>query len=146
MEISCVWRSFPPIFLFNYVFTPQYSTFLCSVPHKKKSDFFHLVLESQKTIALYCTLNFKKYRLFCGIKELKGYRLVFCIQFLLQGGLGLSFLLITMIVLCRFHVDKMSSAHVYVRLQKGQTIDDISEGLLEDCAQLVKANSIQGKI
>lgn len=45
-----------------------------------------------------------------------------------------------------FHVDKMSSAHVYVRLHKGQTIDDISEGLLEDCAQLVKANSIQGKI
>lgn len=45
----------------------------------------------------------------------------------------------------RFHVDKMSSAHVYVRLHKGQTIDDISEGLLEDCAQLVKANSIQGQ-
>ncbi|KAL5729215.1 hypothetical protein ACHQM5_002193 [Ranunculus cassubicifolius] len=43
-----------------------------------------------------------------------------------------------------FHVDKMSSAHVYVRLNKGQTIDDMSEGLLEDCAQLVKANSIQG--
>jgi len=43
-----------------------------------------------------------------------------------------------------FHVDKMSSAHVYVRLRNGQTIDDISEGLLEDCAQLVKANSIQG--
>lgn len=42
-------------------------------------------------------------------------------------------------------MDKMSSAHVYVRLHKGQTIDDISEGLLEDCAQLVKANSIQGK-
>nr|AFK40797.1 unknown [Medicago truncatula] len=42
------------------------------------------------------------------------------------------------------HVDKMSSAHVYVRLHKGQTIDDMSEGLLEDCAQLVKANSIQG--
>lgn len=41
-------------------------------------------------------------------------------------------------------MDKMSSAHVYVRLNKGQTIDDISEGLLEDCAQLVKANSIQG--
>ncbi|XP_031372863.1 coiled-coil domain-containing protein 25 isoform X1 [Punica granatum] len=44
----------------------------------------------------------------------------------------------------RFHVDKMSSAHVYVRMHKGQTIDDISEGLLEDCVQLVKANSIQG--
>ncbi|KAA3458005.1 pentatricopeptide repeat-containing protein [Gossypium australe] len=43
-----------------------------------------------------------------------------------------------------FHVDKMSSAHVYLRLKKGQTIDDISEGVLEDCAQLVKANSIQG--
>lgn len=43
-----------------------------------------------------------------------------------------------------FHVDKMSSAHVYVRLHRGQTIDDMSEGLLEDCAQLVKANSIQG--
>ncbi|KAF9614376.1 hypothetical protein IFM89_029750 [Coptis chinensis] len=43
-----------------------------------------------------------------------------------------------------FHVDKMSSAHVYLRLNKNQTIDDISEGLLEDCAQLVKANSIQG--
>lgn len=42
-------------------------------------------------------------------------------------------------------MDKMSSAHVYVRLHKGQSMDDISEGLLEDCAQLVKANSIQGK-
>ncbi|XP_027355806.1 coiled-coil domain-containing protein 25 isoform X3 [Abrus precatorius] len=43
-----------------------------------------------------------------------------------------------------FHVDKMSSAHVYVRMHKGQTIDDMNESLLEDCAQLVKANSIQG--
>jgi len=43
-----------------------------------------------------------------------------------------------------FHVDKLSSAHVYVSLQKGQTFEDISEGLLEDCIQLVKANSIQG--
>ncbi|XP_021735516.1 coiled-coil domain-containing protein 25-like [Chenopodium quinoa] len=43
-----------------------------------------------------------------------------------------------------FHVDKMSSAHVYVRLHRGQSMDSISEGLLEDCAQLVKANSIQG--
>ncbi|XP_039018070.1 uncharacterized protein LOC120149311 [Hibiscus syriacus] len=42
-----------------------------------------------------------------------------------------------------FHVDKMSSAHVYLRLQNGQTIDDITEGLLEDCAKLVNANSIQ---
>lgn len=52
---------------------------------------------------------------------------------------------LTGMIYCRFHVDKMSSAHVYLRLHKGQTIDDISEGVLEDCAQLVKANSIQGK-
>ncbi|KAK1379610.1 hypothetical protein POM88_026354 [Heracleum sosnowskyi] len=38
----------------------------------------------------------------------------------------------------------MSSAHVYVRLHKFHGIDDIFEGLLEDCAQLVKENSIQG--
>ncbi|CAN6847432.1 unnamed protein product [Brassica oleracea] len=43
-----------------------------------------------------------------------------------------------------FHVDKMSSAHVYLRLHRGQGFDDISEGVLEDCAHLVKANSIQG--
>ncbi|XP_019183717.1 PREDICTED: coiled-coil domain-containing protein 25 [Ipomoea nil] len=43
-----------------------------------------------------------------------------------------------------FHVDKMSSAHVYLRLPKFQTMDDIPEGVLEDCVQLVKANSIQG--
>ncbi|OZC10898.1 hypothetical protein X798_02042 [Onchocerca flexuosa] len=43
-----------------------------------------------------------------------------------------------------FHVDKVSSAHVYARLPSGQTIDDMPETLVEDCAQLVKANSIQG--
>ena len=41
-------------------------------------------------------------------------------------------------------MDKVSSAHVYLRLRKGDSIDTISEGLLEDCAQLVKAHSIQG--
>lgn len=45
---------------------------------------------------------------------------------------------------CRFHVDKLSSAHVYLRMHKGQTMEMISPELLEDCAQLVKANSIQG--
>ncbi|XP_047964441.1 coiled-coil domain-containing protein 25-like isoform X3 [Salvia hispanica] len=54
------------------------------------------------------------------------------------------FLKIFGMIYFRFHVDKMSSAHVYLRLHKGQTIDDLSEGVLEDCAQLVKANSIQG--
>uniref|UniRef100_A0AAQ4QVH9 Coiled-coil domain-containing protein 25 n=1 Tax=Gasterosteus aculeatus aculeatus TaxID=481459 RepID=A0AAQ4QVH9_GASAC len=43
-----------------------------------------------------------------------------------------------------FHVDKLSSAHVYLRLPKGRTIDDIPPEVLVDCAQLVKNNSIQG--
>ncbi|CAI4233365.1 unnamed protein product [Auanema sp. JU1783] len=43
-----------------------------------------------------------------------------------------------------FHVDKLSSAHVYVRLPDGMTIDSMPEELVEDCAQLVKANSIEG--
>ncbi|NWV57500.1 CCD25 protein, partial [Daphoenositta chrysoptera] len=43
-----------------------------------------------------------------------------------------------------FHVDKLSSAHVYLRLHKGQTMDDIPKEVLSDCAHLVKANSIQG--
>lgn len=43
-----------------------------------------------------------------------------------------------------FHVDKLSSAHVYLRLRKHQGIDDVTQEMLEDCAQLVKANSIQG--
>ncbi|XP_043280304.1 coiled-coil domain-containing protein 25 [Venturia canescens] len=43
-----------------------------------------------------------------------------------------------------FHVDKFSSAHVYLRLRLGQTIDDIPNAVLEDAAQLVKANSIEG--
>lgn len=43
-----------------------------------------------------------------------------------------------------FHVDKLSSAHVYLRLPKGMLVDSIPEPVLIDCAQLVKANSIQG--
>mmetsp|Transcript_4942 Transcript_4942/g.14868 ORF Transcript_4942/g.14868 Transcript_4942/m.14868 type:complete len:211 (+) Transcript_4942:128-760(+) len=43
-----------------------------------------------------------------------------------------------------FHVDKLSSAHVYLRLKEGMTIEDIPEKVLEDCAQLVKYNSIEG--
>nr|CAG4641285.1 EOG090X0G3O [Eulimnadia texana] len=43
-----------------------------------------------------------------------------------------------------FHVDKLSSAHVYLRLKPEQTIDDIPPAVLEDAVQLVKANSIQG--
>jgi len=43
-----------------------------------------------------------------------------------------------------FHVDKLSSAHVYLRLHEGQSLDDIPTSVIEDCAQLVKANSIMG--
>lgn len=43
-----------------------------------------------------------------------------------------------------FHVDNLSSAHVYLRLPEGTTMDDIPEYALEDCCQLVKQNSIQG--
>ena len=43
-----------------------------------------------------------------------------------------------------FHVDKLSSAHVYLRMRPGQTMDDITAEELRDCAQLVKANSIAG--
>ena len=47
-----------------------------------------------------------------------------------------------------FHVDKLSSAHVYLRLPEstdGNAFNGIiSEELLQDCCQLVKANSIEG--
>ncbi|KAG6890578.1 Coiled-coil domain-containing protein 25 [Termitomyces sp. T32_za158] len=43
-----------------------------------------------------------------------------------------------------FHVDKLSSAHVYIRMPDGMTFETIPEALLTDCAQLVKANSIEG--
>jgi hypothetical protein len=43
-----------------------------------------------------------------------------------------------------FHVDDMSSAHVYLRLNKGQKIEDIPKETLDECCQLVKANSIEG--
>ncbi|KAI8463207.1 MAG: DUF814-domain-containing protein [Monoraphidium minutum] len=43
-----------------------------------------------------------------------------------------------------FHVDDLSSAHVYLRLPEGSSMDDIPDYTLEDCCQLVKQNSIQG--
>ncbi|THD18690.1 Coiled-coil domain-containing protein 25 [Fasciola hepatica] len=42
-----------------------------------------------------------------------------------------------------FHVDKLSSAHVYLRLREGETLDDVPDAVIQDCAQLVKDNSIQ---
>ena len=54
-----------------------------------------------------------------------------------------------------FHVDNLSSAHVYIRMKSSNTnnnngsitsmtIDDLHDELILDCATLVKANSIAG--
>lgn len=43
-----------------------------------------------------------------------------------------------------FHVDNLSSAHIYLRLEDGESWENIPELILNDCAQLTKANSIQG--
>ncbi|KAJ1031144.1 hypothetical protein NDA18_002363 [Ustilago nuda] len=44
-----------------------------------------------------------------------------------------------------FHVDKLSSAHVYLRLPPNiESWETIPEALINDCSQLVKANSIEG--
>ena len=45
---------------------------------------------------------------------------------------------------CWFHVDDLSSAHVYLRLKSGMTLDDIPPDCLVDCCSLVKSNSILG--
>jgi coiled-coil domain-containing protein 25 len=44
----------------------------------------------------------------------------------------------------KFHVDNLSSAHVYLRLREGMKWDAIPVEILTDCAQLTKANSIEG--
>ena len=45
-----------------------------------------------------------------------------------------------------FHVDKLSSAHVYLRLPDSiSSWEQIPSELLTDAAQLVKANSIEGR-
>ncbi len=43
-----------------------------------------------------------------------------------------------------FHAHNLSSAHVYLRMNEGETWDAIPKALLDDCAQLTKANSIEG--
>jgi hypothetical protein len=47
-------------------------------------------------------------------------------------------------LLYRFHVDKLSSAHIYLRMNEGQDWDSLPEELVADLAQLTKANSIEG--
>jgi len=43
-----------------------------------------------------------------------------------------------------FHVEDLSSAHVYLRLEKGQKLEDVPQKVLMEACQLVKANSIVG--
>jgi hypothetical protein len=45
-----------------------------------------------------------------------------------------------------FHVDNLSSAHIYVRLPEGEDWEKMTKELLVDCAQLTKANSIEGTV
>ncbi|KHN97109.1 uncharacterized protein MAM_05218 [Metarhizium album ARSEF 1941] len=44
----------------------------------------------------------------------------------------------------KFHADKLSSAHVYLRMRDGQSWDALPPPLVMDLAQLTKANSIEG--
>ena len=43
-----------------------------------------------------------------------------------------------------FHVDDLSSAHVYLRMKPGMALDDLPQEAILDCSTLVKANSIAG--
>ncbi|KAL3928666.1 MAG: hypothetical protein SGBAC_012548 [Bacillariaceae sp.] len=43
-----------------------------------------------------------------------------------------------------FHVDDLSSAHVYLRMKPGMAMDDITDDLKLQCSSLCKANSIAG--
>jgi hypothetical protein len=45
----------------------------------------------------------------------------------------------------RFHVDNYSSAHVYLRLPKGMTIDTIHPDTIQECFQLVKVHAVLGR-
>ncbi|CUS13438.1 unnamed protein product [Tuber aestivum] len=44
----------------------------------------------------------------------------------------------------KFHADKLSSAHIYLRLPEGSDWESVPQDLLTDCAQLTKSNSIEG--
>jgi hypothetical protein len=44
-----------------------------------------------------------------------------------------------------FHADRLSSAHVYLRLPDGMTIDTIPDEVVEEMCQLTKDNSIEGR-
>ncbi|CAM9692454.1 unnamed protein product, partial [Phaeothamnion confervicola] len=43
-----------------------------------------------------------------------------------------------------FHVDDLSSAHVYLRMRRDEKFKELDPSLVADCCHLVKANSIEG--
>jgi hypothetical protein len=43
-----------------------------------------------------------------------------------------------------FHVEDLSSAHVYLRMGVGEKLEDVPQSVLMEACQLVKANSIVG--
>ncbi|CAM9243255.1 unnamed protein product [Discosporangium mesarthrocarpum] len=43
-----------------------------------------------------------------------------------------------------FHVDNLSSAHVYLRMNRTEKLKELDPGLVVECCNLVKANSIEG--
>lgn len=45
----------------------------------------------------------------------------------------------------QFHVDKLSSAHIYLRMTENQQWDELPTDLVIDLGQLTKANSIEGR-
>lgn len=45
-----------------------------------------------------------------------------------------------------WHVDNLSSAHVYLRQKPGEKLDDISPTLLQECAALVKVRPIDRRL
>lgn len=46
----------------------------------------------------------------------------------------------------RFHVDDLSSAHVYIRLKEGENLYNIPKDIVNEMCQLVKEHSIEGSI
>jgi predicted ribosome quality control (RQC) complex YloA/Tae2 family protein len=40
-----------------------------------------------------------------------------------------------------FHVDNLSSAHIYLRMNKGEKLKEIDPAIIMECCQLVKVNS-----
>jgi NFACT protein RNA binding domain len=39
-----------------------------------------------------------------------------------------------------FHVDNLSSAHIYLRMNKGEKLKEIDPAIIMECCQLVKVN------